>query len=194
MHTYHNRKRTTEYRRIYIAHFGPIPRESNGRSYEIHHIDGDHTNNDPSNLVAITLQEHYDIHYARGDWGACYLMAVQRMNKTPEELSELASKRNSLRNKKLVEEGTHNFLGGYIQKERNRKYLENGTHHLLGPAQNLKRIQDNNHNFIGPSQNKSMYANGVHPSQSKLCCLGCKKVTHKAGFVRSHKNCTPIFI
>jgi hypothetical protein len=55
------------YRKIYEQNFGPIPKEPNGRTYEIHHIDGNHNNNDPTNLSAMTIQEHYDIHYSQGD-------------------------------------------------------------------------------------------------------------------------------
>lgn len=28
----------------------------------VHHIDGDYRNNDPSNLVVVTYQEHYELH------------------------------------------------------------------------------------------------------------------------------------
>jgi len=59
------------YRKIYEQHHGPIPVESDGRTYEIHHIDGDHNNNDPGNLKAVTVKEHYNIHYAQGDYNAC---------------------------------------------------------------------------------------------------------------------------
>jgi hypothetical protein len=95
---------TTKHRKIYENHFGQIPKESNGRTYEIHHIDGNHSNNNPLNLTAVTLQEHYDIHYAREDYRACYLMAL-RMAVSVEELSELARK-NSL---KQVKNGKHPF-------------------------------------------------------------------------------------
>ena len=38
------------YRTIYENHFGPIPKDSDGRSYEIHHIDGNNKNDDLKNL------------------------------------------------------------------------------------------------------------------------------------------------
>lgn len=116
---------STNYRKIYEQHFGPIPKDENGRTYEIHHIDGNHSNNEPKNLIAVSIQEHYDIHFSQGDYGACYLIGVA-MKLSPEKLSEIATKSNLRR----VEEGTHPFMGGAIQRER----VVNGTHHLLGGA------------------------------------------------------------
>jgi hypothetical protein len=83
---------TTNYRKIYENHTGLIPKEADGRTYEIHHIDGDHSNNSPDNLIAVTLQEHYNIHYAQGDFGACMLMKLQRMDHTVDEIKMLNSK------------------------------------------------------------------------------------------------------
>ena len=54
------------YRKIYETYNGPIPIDEEGRKYDIHHIDGDYTNNDPTNLKAVTIQEHYDIHWEQG--------------------------------------------------------------------------------------------------------------------------------
>jgi hypothetical protein len=62
-----NHCRTTNHRKIYENHIGKIPIDETGRTYEIHHIDGNHSNNDPINLEAITIQEHYDIHFEQMD-------------------------------------------------------------------------------------------------------------------------------
>ena len=53
---------TPKYRKIYENHYGEIPIDENGRIFEIHHIDGDHDNNHYTNLMAVTIHEHYDIH------------------------------------------------------------------------------------------------------------------------------------
>jgi hypothetical protein len=79
---------------------------------EIHHIDGDHTNNDINNLRLVTIDEHYKIHYQQKDWGACYFM-MMRMNKTPEEISNECSELQ----RKLVAEGSHHLLSGEIQRK-----------------------------------------------------------------------------
>jgi len=76
---------TNRHRKIYVENFGPIP-----EGHEIHHIDGNHFNNDPSNLIAVSMQEHYDIHYAQGDYAAAYRIA-QRIGVSAEEKSRLAS-------------------------------------------------------------------------------------------------------
>lgn len=93
--TIYKNKRASSYfyRKIYIQHHGSIPKDETGRSYDIHHIDGDHTNNDILNLKALTIQEHYEIHNAQRDWAACLFMS-KRMSKSPKEISELARLNN----------------------------------------------------------------------------------------------------
>jgi general stress protein YciG len=58
------------YRKIWERHHGPIPVDEFGVSYEIHHIDGDRTNNDLSNLSCVSIVEHFSIHHSQGDWQA----------------------------------------------------------------------------------------------------------------------------
>jgi len=65
---------------------------------EIHHIDGNHSNNEINNLKLVTWQEHYDIHYSQGDWAACLLISG-RHSIPPEERSRLASLAASKANK-----------------------------------------------------------------------------------------------
>jgi len=85
----------TQYHRlIYENHNGPIPVDEFGRSYEIHHIDGNHSNNNIDNLLCVTIQEHYDIHYTQGDLKACLIMS-NRMLISPEEKSRLAKISNT---------------------------------------------------------------------------------------------------
>ena len=39
-----------DYRKLWESHNGPIPKDNEGRSYEIHHVDGNHQNNVIENL------------------------------------------------------------------------------------------------------------------------------------------------
>lgn len=74
---------------------------------EIHHIDGDHNNNDPNNLLAVTIQEHLQIHLQQNDYGATQAI-LMRMDRTDEDIllmKECASKNQ----KELWKKGIHNF-------------------------------------------------------------------------------------
>ena len=46
---------TNNYHKIYENLIGTIPIEEDGRTHENHHIDGDHSNNYPKDLTAITI-------------------------------------------------------------------------------------------------------------------------------------------
>jgi len=171
----------TIYRKIYEQNFGPIPKEPNGRTYEIHHIDGNHSNNEPSNLKAVTIQEHYNIHYAQGDWGACFKIA-KRMEMPPSVKSELArlaankrlmegihnfqdkafhQKYSSINQQNRVLSGKHNFLGSGLQKSR----VDNGTHHFLGSGLQKSRVDNGTHPFL--KQNRTKYSCGITSEKAK---------------------------
>jgi hypothetical protein len=206
---------TDKYRKIYENHHGPIPKDEEGQSFEIHHIDGDHSNNNPTNLVAVTLQEHYDIHYSQKDYGACFLIATQRMNKTPKEISELARKAAL----KRVDAGTHPFLGGEVAKKTQQRRVAEGQHHFLGGAIQHFRVKNGTHNFLsGKIQRESNHKrlengthhilklsktrieNGTHnflgktnPALTSWICEYCgKEGKGKGNYVRYHGNkCKP---
>jgi hypothetical protein len=163
----------TNYRKIYEQHYGPIPKDNEGRSYEIHHIDGNHNNNDINNLKLVTIQEHYDIHYAQGDWAACLIMS-KRMRLSPDIVSKIAS----LSNQKRVQENNHNFVGGDIQREHNNRRVKNGTHHFVGetnPA--IIRVKEKTHHLLKRPDGSSICSdnvkNGKHATQQKWTCPHC---------------------
>lgn len=81
-------KESKIYRKIWIKENGPIPKDELGRTFEIHHIDGNRNNNSISNLQCLSIQEHYDIHYKNGDYGACVMIA-KRMNLPPDYISKI---------------------------------------------------------------------------------------------------------
>jgi hypothetical protein len=170
------------HRRIYENHYGPIPIDRNGRTYDIHHRDGNHSNNEPANLVAVTIEDHYAIHESQGDVRACLIMA-QRMGKSPEEIRRLAK----LAHNKRVEAGTANLVGGKIQSASNQRRLSNGTHHLLkrpdGSSVSSDCVKAEKHNFLrrpdGSSQSKDtqqrQLLKGTHMNQRKWKCVDCGK-------------------
>lgn len=74
----------TPHRRIFEKHHGRKIKPG----YHIHHKDGNHTNNDPSNLVEVTAAEHFAIHKQQKDWAACILLA-RAASVTADELAEI---------------------------------------------------------------------------------------------------------
>jgi hypothetical protein len=73
------------YRKIYESHFqcSLLP------GIDIHHIDGNHNNNHPLNLRAVTLEEHYNIHKEQKEYYAAYLIGRRLLIK-PADWSEMA--------------------------------------------------------------------------------------------------------
>jgi hypothetical protein len=114
------------YRRLYRKIHGEIPIDEDGRSFDIHHMDGNKENNSPENLVALSIKDHYQIHYDQGDWGSCWSISL-RMSISPEEKSEI-SRRIAL---KRVEDGTNPFLDGERARRVQLEKVKDGTHHFL---------------------------------------------------------------
>jgi transposase-like protein len=158
--------KTRGYRKIYEQHYGEIPKDENGRTYEIHHIDGDATNNDPANLKAVSIQEHYDIHYDQGDWAACLRISA-RMKISPEEKTKLAK----LNAQKQLAEGTHPWAGDnnwvrQAAREGNHpsqdpKWIEAQRHKML------EQVAQGTHNFVTSNPVHKRVASGVHGQISK---------------------------
>jgi len=109
---------------------------------DIHHIDGNHSNNDISNLKMVTIREHYDIHFSQGDYGAAYMVSL-RLKLSDEERSKVASLAASQANK----EGKCGFGLGHASKAGSIGGKKGGTYakknktgiFALTPEQNKQR-------------------------------------------------------
>jgi hypothetical protein len=206
---------TKKYRKIYENHFGPIPVDQDGRTYDIHHIDGNRNNNDPNNLKALSIEEHYQVHLDQGHYSSCIKIAC-RMKQSPEILSNLGTKGNL----KRIENGTHNWVGnGDYQRNVQRKRVEDGTHHWLGDKNPVycllesgmhpflgeagsdlakktqrKRVENGTHHLLsGDIQRKShkkRLDNGTHHMTKIHICPHCNKEGKTAVMFRYHfDNC-----
>ena len=139
------------YRELWEQVNGTIPKDENGISFEIHHINGDHFDDRIENLMCVSIQEHYDIHRSQGDMIACCAI-LKRMNRkatfTDEERERLAQQAKEAAIKR-VENGTHNFLGGQIQKEHQKRRKEEGTHNFVGKSNpNYVQLEDGSYTTI----------------------------------------------
>lgn len=213
MNIYRKKSIKTDYRKIYEQNYGKIPMDSEGRSYHIHHIDGNRENNNPNNLKAVSLEEHYEIHKQQGDWAACIrLAAILHISK--DEKSELSKRHNESmfgtgnhpwqnsqyateRNISLVQKGIHNFLGGKIQSEMNFERVKNGTHPFMKREDGSSLASDRTKNGTNPFQKRTdgsslssdAIANRTHPTQKLRSCVHCG-VSGKgsSNYSRYHKD------
>lgn len=156
------------YRRLYEKHYGPIPKDHNGRSYDIHHIDGDRSNNSIENLQAVSIEEHYAIHERNGDWFACLKIAA-KMKMSTQDLSDLAKKNN----KKMLERGTHPLTKRKDGTSHVTDRIAKGTWHMSrrsdGSSITSDRVKNGTHplaNYTGDKHfnydhNKYLFMNRV---------------------------------
>jgi hypothetical protein len=163
---------TNKYRKIYEHHYGSIPKDNEGRSYEVHHIDGNHKNNNPNNLKCLSIKEHYDIHYSQGDWSACLRMSY-RMGIAPAEKSELASKAQRL----LVEQGTHHCLYR-ISSDFTPKWRAN-----ISAAKKGKPTW--NKGILRTEEEKAKMREG-HSKREHIECPHCERTIDKPNYTRYH--------
>lgn len=199
---------TSKYRKIYENHFGEILSDEYSRTYDIHHIDGNKRNNAYTNLKAVSIQEHYNIHLEQGDWAAALKIAA-RLNISAEEKSRLASLYNLERvangthhflggelQHARVADGTHHFLGGEISRKITAKRLENGTHNFIGGEiggrTSRNRVSNGTHNFLGNTvkRNISKISGDNHPNKVKVTCPHCNLIGGRVNLNRYHfDNC-----
>lgn len=78
-------------RRIWARHNGPIPKDDRGITFDVHHRDGNWRNNSLDNLQALSVYDHYLVHFAQGDWMAAWYIA-KRLILTPDECAEIGAK------------------------------------------------------------------------------------------------------
>lgn len=185
------------YRKIYEQHYGPIPVDSEGRTFDVHHADFDPTNDNPKNLVALSIVDHFWVHWINGDYGACLKIAT-KMRQSPETLSTLARQYQLSR----VANGTHHFLDKKFQSKQGKKgfakNVENGTARFLDPGWQkelaLKRVADGTCAFCDSETQRELarraLENGTHSSQKVHTCPHCGKVGKGGGMLRWHfENC-----
>lgn len=97
-------KKYGEHVKVWKANNGIIPKDEMGRSYEIHHIDGNPKNNSIDNLMCLSISDHYEIHKKQEDWVGAFMIA-RRMDQKPHEISDIARHGTLER----IAAGTHNF-------------------------------------------------------------------------------------
>jgi hypothetical protein len=126
------------------------------------------------NLVVLTPRQHFIAHHLlwkaypemKSMSQAFFLMSHTKGNKldsrTYSRLSEENSKNSSESARKRVANGTHNLLGGEIQRESALKRVSDKTHNLLGGEMNRKRIADKTHHLLGGEMQRKRVSDKTH--------------------------------
>ena len=178
------------YRKIYENYYqcSLIP------GIDIHHKDGDHSNNDPLNLVAVTLEDHYNIHKSQKDYYAAYLIGL-RMKIKPDDWVIMA-KENGKRSGELI---FKNQTG--IHKWR----LEDPKRHSAMCRENrqkaLQALKDANRGIFGFTSEKRKEVSSLGGIKAAELGLGFKmghaseagKIGGKKGGAYAKENKTGIF-
>lgn len=137
------------YRKIWINHYGEIPVDENGLTYEIHHIDGNRKNNDISNLIAVSLKEHYLIHYNQKDYYAAFMIS-RKMKLSDVELSELKIRLKMPKSKKHKENMSIAKIGKIFKHshknnlKKTKKLLTCPKCGITGGSNSIKRFHFDN--------------------------------------------------
>lgn len=166
------------YREIWKKHFGEIPKDIDGRSYEVHHKDGNRKNNDIQNLICIPIKEHYNLHYNQGDYGAAMLIA-KRMGYSPNYLSELqkGKKRPELVGKsgpKLGNKPWNKDISGYkLNCNRKNKRFSSKI-----SIQEVKAIREDYNNNVSVPGTENIGLNGSNGI----------RITYKILFIKEYSK------
>ena len=116
----------------------------------------------------------------------------------PENRAKASARRTELNridnpSTKRAAEGKHHWQNGKAPNaggKQNRRLVEEGRHNFQGPEHNRRMIEEGKNPWVGSTQNEKMLAEGKHPSQIKKTCEHCGKTVSKGMYKRWHgDNC-----
>jgi hypothetical protein len=144
-----------DYRKIWESINGPIPKDEQGRSYEIHHIDGNRDNNSIDNLKCVSIEDHYKIHLEQNDFGACHAIEV-RMGVAPSvgwtHSQDTKDKiRRTLTGRKQTPEHIENVRLGRLRNNSDKKTADT----LRGRKQSKETRNKRSKSLMGTKRPKS---------------------------------------
>lgn len=143
---------------------GPIPKDEHGRTYDIHHIDGNRNNDDISNLRVVSIQEHYDIHYKQKDYGCCWAISL-RMGQHPSE---------------------REFLKPFINRKGIKRPDMIGDLNPMRRPEVAKKIGDCHKNKIVSDEQKQKQSIAMKAKENISCPHCGKEVSGQANYNRWH--------
>lgn len=112
------------YRKIWESYHGKIPTDIFGRTFDIHHIDGNRKNNKIENLMCLSLEDHYKIH-------------LKQFNETKSDKEF----RSLIFLSKRLDRPTENLTGWTVSDEVRKKISESLTGKKR-PLEVIKKFQE----------------------------------------------------
>ena len=112
-----------------------------------------------------------------------------------KKVSERITQQNLTNNPstRRAKEGKHHWQNGNspnAEGKLNKKLVEAGTHNFLGPEHNRRMIAEGKNPWVGSASNLKRLAEGTHPSQQKKTCEHCGKTSSVGMYARWHgDNC-----
>jgi len=188
------------YRAIWKKEFGDIPKDEYGRSYDIHHKDGNKSNNTVNNLIAVSIEDHFKIHLEQKEFAACKAISL-RMNidfsgwhHSFESKEKIRQHHLSLGDKFWTKrEDVKLKISKSVSKEKNPNYKKYGDlHHNFGKKWILSEEQCNNRR--GSNNPRARSINQLSPSGNIIKTFECIKDAAEyfkvtsAAILRSTKN------
>lgn len=188
-------KQYGNHRKIWEEANGPIPKDVFGRSYHIHHLDGDIENNDISNLLCLSAKDHYLLHKSKGDFGAAFMLLNEHLNISPEERSEIISKSNVERwksysddkRKEIINKNRNSNISTWSSKELRANLSSKAKERIKNRTEaQIKQESENKSRSIKNAWNTDSFkAQRAHMS-TKVVCPHCGKEGQKAAMSRYH--------
>lgn len=186
------------YRKIWENANGPIPVDELGRSYEIHHIDGNRENNDLNNLICVSIEEHYQIHYEQGDYGSASLIAGKiglsnfsgwnHSEETKQKMSE--SQKGRKHSEEVKQKMSDAHKGKSSSEETKRKISESAKGKTLSEETKQKMSDAHKGKSNSEETKQKMSDSKKGKPLPKIKCPNCKKIGGVSSMKRYHfSNC-----
>lgn len=169
------------YRKICQEYYGYTNEEMIGM--DVHHIDGNHNNNDPLNLLLISPEEHSKIHeknfilWARKGAKLGNEKFIERLRTKGQTEKELSYKKIRIKNcKKGLHNKCHSEKTKKIISENKKQFLKNKENHPMWGKTSYKVISPENKIYIIDKGWKDWcISNSLNPSNMRLVALGKRK-------------------
>jgi hypothetical protein len=136
------------YREIWEKTHGEIPIDEFGRTYDIHHIDGNRNNNNIENLICLSIEDHYKLHLSQSKDGnikdlASVRLLSYRLNKKVDDLKgwePSEETKEKIRKKLIGKKRPDDVIKKVSQSLKNYKWSEE---QIKKRADGIKKFYDN---------------------------------------------------